>query len=736
MRLRGPLVAALATVATWTCIGSPAATAQAQIAWAPCGRSNEYACGHLTVPLDPGGSAPGTITLALRRHRASVGEAHEAIVALAGGPGQAALPFAEDFAHLLGPIAATRDLIVFDQRGIGLSHPLSCHRFELDAYAGDGGGASEPAGRQLAECAAQLGAERAFYTTADTVADIEAIRAAGGYERLVLYGTSYGTKVAERYAQTYPTHVSALVLDSVVPPNGPEPLNLPTFAAIPRVLRALCYARACAHITPEPVADLARLVRRMRRTPGGVLRGRWIDGDGHAHTARFSAATLLDVLIAGDLEPVLRAEFPAAVRAAAGGDTAQLARLVHGAEERGEGEEAESPAESFDTPLYFATSCEEEPFPWDRAASPATRLAEARARLAALPQSALGPFPVADALSISDMPACAYWPYTAPAPAPVNAPFPAVPTLILSGAEDLRTPTANARVLAAQIPGSHLLVVPGVGHSVLGTDLSGCASRALQALFKPAPIVPCRAGAPQILRLLHLTPLAPARLQAVPAAPHTRGLPGRTLTAVDLTLSDLARQVAIRALGALESGNLGGLASLRIGGLRAGWAAGAKSGLQLHSYSYIPGVTVSGRIGSDGVVLRVGGTAAAHGTLRLSGRGRRALTGKLGGSPVRSAQAANPSASAAIVRFDAHAATTYVHGGSARERSTRGGPTRSGPTRSGSTPGGPVRSGSTPVGPTQSGSTQDGSSRSGSTGDRADARAGVGAVAGLIERIP
>jgi len=151
----------------WACALS-AAAAQAQIMWAPCGDSNDYACGHLTVPLDPGGSTPGTITLAMRRHRAPVGEAREAVIALAGGPGQAAIPFAEDSAHQLGSIVATRDLIVFDQRGIGLSHPLSCHRFELSA-----GG---PPGRQIAECAAQIGSERTDYTTTQTVADIEAIR--------------------------------------------------------------------------------------------------------------------------------------------------------------------------------------------------------------------------------------------------------------------------------------------------------------------------------------------------------------------------------------------------------------------------------------------------------------------------------------------------------------------------------------------------------------------------------
>jgi pimeloyl-ACP methyl ester carboxylesterase len=635
-------------VAVAACACASTATAQAQIAWAPCGDSNDYACGHLTVPLDPGGSAPGTITLAMRRHRAPVGAAREAIVALAGGPGQAAIPFAEDFAHLLGPIAATRDLIVFDQRGIGLSHPLSCHRFELNA-----GG---PAGQQIAECGAQIGSERTYYTTAQTVADIEAIRQAGDYEKLVLYGTSYGTKVAERYAQTYPGHVSALVLDSVVPPNGPEPLNLPTFAAIPRVLRQLCADRACAHITPEPVADLARLVHRMA---GGALSGRWIDGEGHAHTLRFSANTLLSVLIAGDLEPALRAEFPAAARSAANGDEAPFARLLRNAAERGEGSEEENPAESFDTPLYYATSCEEEPFEWNRATTPATRLAEAKARIGALPKRRIAPFAPANVLAISDIPACAFWPYTTPAPAPVQAPFPSVPTLILSGADDLRTPTSNAREVAAQIPGSQLVVVPEVGHSVLGSDLSGCASRALQALFKPAVIKPCTGG-PQILSLLKLAPLAPARLADVPLARGSHGLPARTLAAVKLTLADVTRQETVQTLGALQSGDLGGL-SLRIGGLRAGWASLGDTGLTLHGYSYVPGVTVSGKITASEVVLDVGGSAAARGTLRLGSHHK--LTGTLGGRHVLSALAfapANPTGTAAIVRMDAQA--TLEHG--------------------------------------------------------------------------
>jgi pimeloyl-ACP methyl ester carboxylesterase len=610
LRLVGALMA--------VCVYALAAAAQApaQIAFKPCSDSNDFACGHLTVPLDPSGQTPGTITLAIRRHRAPVGEAKSAIVALAGGPGQAAIPFAEQFAQVLGPIASTRDLIVFDQRGIGLSGPLSCHRFELNTNA--------PPGPTIAECAAQLGPTRGFYATADTVADIEALRVAGGYEKLVLYGTSYGTKVAEAYAQAYPSHVEALVLDSVVPPNGPEPLNRATFAAIPRILRQLCAARACARITANPVADLARLIRRLARRP---LSGRAIDGHGVAHTVLISADGLLGTLVEGDLEPTLRSEFPAAVRSAVNGDVAPLARLEARADGGEGGGEVEAPSESFDNPLYYATSCEDEPFPWNRSSAPTTRLAEAEAQVRALPASRLAPFTAANVLAFSDIPACAFWPYSTPAPALDRAPFPSVPTLILSGADDLRTPTANAREVAAQIPGSHLLLVPNTGHSVLSSDPTHCASNALQALFAGKPIEPCKAQPPP--PLLRLTPLAPSSIATIPPARGNRGLPGRTLAAVLLTLGDFERQLELELAGQAGAS----APSLSSGGLRAGWVRLTSAALTFNGYSYVPGVTISGKISSTAKVLRIGGRAAAHGTLRLGPQ--MTLAGVLGGKRVR-----------------------------------------------------------------------------------------------------
>lgn len=603
-------------LAVAACAVLPVAASQAQIAWTPCGDSNDAACGHLTVPIDPSGAIAGTIALAMRRHRAPVGEAKDAVIALAGGPGQSAIPFLSQFEQVLGPIASTRDVIAFDQRGTGLSHPLSCPAFEHLTGGGSPGA--------VAICAGQIGPTRGLFTTANTVADIEAIRQAGDYEKLVLYGTSYGTKVAERYAQEYPSHVEALVLDSVVPPSGPEPFDKTSFAAVRRVLKQLCDAGACQRITREPVSDLARLVKRMH---GGAIGGRVIDDEGRASVVRISSNDLIGILIEGDLDPVLRSEFPAAMRSAVRGDTAGLARLTVRAE--GEPEESEEElSEGFDSPLYYATICNETPFPWNRSASPKARLGEAIAALRKQPASVFAPFTPGNALALSDVPACADWPFTPGAPETGTAPLPDVPTLILSGADDLRTPTANAMQVAAQIPDAQLLVVPNTGHSVLGSDPTSCSQHALQALFASKPVRKCTQFKPP--QLLLPTPLPPRSLAEAPLARGDHGPAGHTAGAVVLTLADFDRQMVLALLQQLGESLLG--RPVRTGGLRAGWGGSDRGGLVLHRYSYVPGVTVSGKVTVAGASLRIGGSAAVHGTVKIDAHG--VLTGTLGGQRV------------------------------------------------------------------------------------------------------
>ena len=115
-------LAALAAVVTTLAL---APGAHAAIAYAPCQPAG-FQCGQLPVPLDRTGAVPGTLTLNVKRVVAASNPTATAVVALAGGPGQAAIPVASEFASILGPSLATRDLLVYDQRGTGSSGRLTC----------------------------------------------------------------------------------------------------------------------------------------------------------------------------------------------------------------------------------------------------------------------------------------------------------------------------------------------------------------------------------------------------------------------------------------------------------------------------------------------------------------------------------------------------------------------------------------------------------------------------------
>lgn len=607
------LLSALASVVA-------ASSAPAALRFTPCEASPGFDCAQLSVPLDRSGAVAGAITLHVERQAAPLQPPTSAVVALAGGPGQAALPLAPFMAKVMTPALAARDLIVFDQRGTGASEPLGCAAFH--------GSLSSPVGQLIEHCALQIGPRRGDFTTAESVADIEALRAAAGYQRLVLYGTSYGTKVALQYATRYPSHVEALVLDSVVPPTGPEPLNVPTFQAIPGALSELCSQNACAGITANPLADIARLAARVRVHP---LHGVAYDGRGHRSRASVSESDLLEILQAGDLNPALRALLPAAVRSALRGDPGPLVRL-HLLSLGLIPTVPKVPVENsppVDEALFAATSCEETLFPWKREATAATRLAEADAAAGALPSGTFYPFDAPTALAVDLIPICAYWP-DASAPPAASATLPDVPTLILSGAQDLRTPTALAQQVAAQIPGAQLEVVPYTGHSVLGSDFSGCAAAALSAFFSGLPVSACTSTTDAFAP----TPVSPTRLAYLSTPRGLRGRPGRTLTAVLDTLVDLSRQVISATLQAdqeLPSGS-------SFGGLRGGYATLAPGSVRLVRYSFVSGVALSGTFPvSEGqlqpATIAIGGSAAARGRVAFTLHSY--VSGRLGGRRFR-----------------------------------------------------------------------------------------------------
>jgi pimeloyl-ACP methyl ester carboxylesterase len=619
MRRRALTLALAALLPAGLLAGWPSSSPASGISFVACANTATFECSSLPVALDRAGTVPGTISLSVERRLAGAAPSRDAVVALAGGPGQAALPLSEFIAESIAPALGSRDLLVFDQRGTGASDPLSCPVFEVFS--------TRPASEIFEQCATQLGPARAAFTTQESVQDIEALRQAGGYEKLVLYGTSFGTKVALEYAERYPQNVEALVLDSVVPPEGQEPFAIPTFQAIAGVLDELCAGDACAGITANPVGDIATLAAQLRKR---TLSGSVYDGAGRRHATTLDEQGLLDILEAGDLNPALRALLPAAVRSALEHDPDPLLRLRLLSEglipnvpiESNTGE----PSQELDEALFAATSCEESPFPWQRGAPPATRLTEALDYLHAQPASDFYPFDPVTAYANSLVPDCAGWPDASPPP-PAQSALPNVPTLILSGEQDMRTPTADARTVAARIPDAQLLVVPYTGHSVLGSDVSDCSALAVKSFFAGNSVAPCTTTSNPFAP----TPVTPTRLSRVHPPAGFGGRPGRTLVAVLDTLVDLNRQVIAATLEAdaeLPSGS-------SFGGLHGGYAKLTATKAVLRDFSFVPGVELTAtfpvRNGAlQTTSIRISGTEASPGTVRVGADSVRA-TGTLAG---------------------------------------------------------------------------------------------------------
>ncbi|HEY1775971.1 MAG TPA: alpha/beta hydrolase [Solirubrobacteraceae bacterium] len=618
MRRKATLTALLAAVTAAVGIAAtagPAAAATSSIPFTTCADAPTFGCGHLIVPLDPTGAIPGTVSLAIRRQLSATGAATTAIVALAGGPGQAALPFAATASQIVSDGLATDDLIVFDQRGTGDSGPLACTA--LNSF-------TQPLSVIIPNCAAQIGATRGLYTTDDTVADIEALRQALGYTKLVLYGTSYGTKVALRYAAAYPQNVAGLILDSTVLPNGPDVFDQSSYQAVPRILKQICAAGACAGIV-HPVADLRKVLERVDRKPARTI---FTDSTGKKVRVKIGPDGIASILLAGDDDPSLRADFPAAVATAAHGQYALLGVLYAHAVL------GETPDATIDNPLYFDTECEELAFPWTRTETGAQRFAAALAYAKAQPKGTYGPFDALTAFQESSTPDCAYWPFASAAPEPQVTTLPDVPTVIISGADDLRTPTSNARVVAAMIPDAKVVVVPQTGHSVLTTEFGSCARDAVDAFFTPNATIDTVCRPLRLPAYLEPAPAAPGSLALVAPLNGLAGASGRAARAFELTLGWSSRELSESLFETLIGSNNPAF-SKGLGGLHGGYAKlttfkTGRSKITFHDFSYIPGLTLTGKLSSGIGELRFGGKVSGS----LDATTANHFAGKLGGVKV------------------------------------------------------------------------------------------------------
>jgi pimeloyl-ACP methyl ester carboxylesterase len=581
--LRG--FAAVASVAVASIVAAVAGTASAgaaATAFVPCHGTSGVLCSTVSVPLDWSGTVAGTVPLSVEELPAK-GTPRGVMMLLAGGPGQAsALAF--DLAHLGSvwqSIFPGYTLVAFDPRGTGNSGFLGCS-LGSDPVA---------SAAQVLACGQALGPARVFYTTAANAEDVEAVRQALGVDKVGLWGTSYGTKVALAYALAHPDHVERMLLDSVVPPTGPDPFGLDTLQGIPLGLRSLCGNAACRGISRDLAAQVVKLANRAAVAP---IRGRVRTASGKPVSVSIDGVTLLGIVVSADLNPALQAELPSAIAGAAAGRSQALLRIGGFAE--GGLRLADS---SFSTGLFLATMCSDGRFPWQQNDDLATRRQALTAAVGALPAGSTGPFGSwATAVGPADY--CLYWPSPS-GNAPLAAgPLPNVPVLALSGSLDMRTPTANAVSVVSQFPQGHVVVVPGVGHSVLTVDPSGCAENAVKLwLNGGTPPARCSPARPYLADV----PRLPASVASAPVARGLSGLRGRTLSAVESTVQD-----------ALAAGLTSGSS---IGGLAGGRAAATFSTLSLTAYSDVPGLSVSGSL--TVTHPRTGALLAPSGTVTVSG---------------------------------------------------------------------------------------------------------------------
>jgi len=376
------------------------------------------------------------------------------LVLLAGGPGQGAAKLAGQMVPVLERIQRTRDLLFVDQRGTGDSKPLDCDPVPPDA----------PLARQFdstfyeedfRKCLAGYDADVRLYTTPIAMDDLDEVREALGYQKLNLYGVSYGTRAALVYLRQHPEHVRSVILEGVAPMS----LLLPLYVArdSQRALDLLfnhCEQDAqCAKRYPELRGRFDALLAQLQQAPVHTKVEHPLTGVPEELTLSRDAFT--GVLRGLLYMPEAASLVPLVLDRATQGDWRPLVAIHHSMNSGLKGNLSQG--------MYLSVVCAE-----DAPHIPPEAIARETKG------TWLGEAELGDMLR-----ACAFWP-RGELPKDYRAPVKSdVPVLLLSGELDPVTPPSWADDAKKTLTRSLHVTLPGVGH---GTSSIGCA-RALMADF-------------------------------------------------------------------------------------------------------------------------------------------------------------------------------------------------------------------------------------------------------------
>ena len=224
------------------------------------------------------------------------------------------------------------------------------------------------------------------------------------------------------------------------------------------------------------------LAKQLRRKQ---IRGTFVTADGKPESDDVDEQSLLELVTETDLVEAINVELPAALAAARRGDPAPLLRLNAAFYRTGRPDD-EDYEDGLADGAYIAALCGDLTF--GAGMSPRKRRTELKRRLAALPAERFGPFSRNAAYKVSPGYMCSTWPYTPRVPDRYAKPR-RIPTLVISGLADIRTPPAQARAIARQIPGAQLIEVGGSGHGP--TYYEECAAEAVGFFLRGERLANC-----------------------------------------------------------------------------------------------------------------------------------------------------------------------------------------------------------------------------------------------------
>jgi pimeloyl-ACP methyl ester carboxylesterase len=462
---------------TWVCViplmllavmltaARPASTAPMEFQQAPCWfsipRDRDMTCGHLMVPENRTKQNSLSIKLPVVVFEPDRVR-HEPVVYLSGGPGEPARIESTDeikawwsFIDNSGWLRGRR-LIVFDQRGVGLSQPsLSCSEHHDPMVWG--GIVSKPGEsidfdvaqrREVAACRDSLlskGIDLTAYNTSENAADVYDLRVALNINRWVLFGISYGTKVALQVLEDHPENIVALVLDSTLPLDVDYvDQNAANFDAALKKLEKDCDTNSdCVGNAGNLRAEITGIVEQLDAQP--VLLHLKSEGQPSTFT-RVSGDDFLELLFNQFYDRDSIEHLPQLIKQTADQDYSSLAQVIG---LNGLGDDGDAFADG----MHISVVCND-----------------------GVTQSAsFAQFPMLDHWARENFYswACPLWPSGKPARPHRSLAENNVPVLLLSGDYDPATPSSWAEQIVKNTGHSQMALFRGVGHDVIDTTECG-----------------------------------------------------------------------------------------------------------------------------------------------------------------------------------------------------------------------------------------------------------------------